>query len=154
TSPLTIGGAASDNVAVTGVTWSNSSGGSGSATTSNAYANWSATGITLQAGANNVITVTATDAANNTKTATLTGTYDSAAPTCSTAAPAAGASLSGSVTVTASAADNIGVAGVQFLLDGAALGAEVTGAGPTYSMSWNTAGATNGAHTLTARARD
>jgi hypothetical protein len=41
---------------------------------------------------------------------------------------------------------------VQFLLDGAGLGAE-DGSVP-YSVSWNTAGAANGAHTLTAVARD
>jgi hypothetical protein len=43
---------------------------------------------------------------------------------------------------------------VQFLLDGANLGAEVTGAGPTYIFNWNTTTAGNGTHTLAARARD
>ena len=46
----------------------------------------------------------------------------------------------------------MGVAGVQFLLDGNSLGAEDT-AGP-YSASWNTATVSNGTHVLTARARD
>src|SRR5207245_3317331 len=44
------------------------------------------------------------------------------------------------------------VVGVQFKLDGANLGAEVTAA--PYAISWNTTGATNGSHTLTAIARD
>jgi hypothetical protein len=44
------------------------------------------------------------------------------------------------------------VVGVQFLLDGASLGAEQ--AGPAFSLSWNTATAVNGTHTLSARARD
>jgi len=44
------------------------------------------------------------------------------------------------------------VAGVQFLLDGVALGAEDTST--PYTVPWNTATATNGAHTLSARARD
>ena len=44
------------------------------------------------------------------------------------------------------------MAGVQFLLDGANLGAEATVA--PYTMSWNTASANNGGHTLSARARD
>jgi hypothetical protein len=39
-------------------------------------------------------------------------------------------------------------------LDGANLGAEVTGSGPTYTYTWNTTTASNGSHTLTARARD
>jgi hypothetical protein len=41
---------------------------------------------------------------------------------------------------------------VQFLLDGVALGAEVTVA--PYSLTWNTVPVTNGSHTLSARARD
>ena len=56
------------------------------------------------------------------------------------------------MTVSATAADNVGVAGVQFKLDGANLGAEDTTA--PYSVSWNTTTATNGTHTLTAIARD
>ena len=67
-------------------------------------------------------------------------------------APAAGATVSATTTVTASAADNVGVAGVQFLLDGANLGAEDTTA--PYSVPWDTTAATNGSHSLTARARD
>ena len=39
-------------------------------------------------------------------------------------APAAGATVSGTVSVSATASDNVGVVGVQFLLDGANLGAE------------------------------
>src|SRR5439155_591178 len=153
TTPLTLGGTAGDNLGVTHIAWTNSQGGSGTATTANACATWSAAGITLQPGSN-LLTVTATDAASNTKTATLTVTYDPTAPTVSLTAPAAGAALTGTTTLTASAADHISVIGVQFLLDGAALGAEVTGAGPSYPLSWNTAGASNGAHSLAARARD
>src|SRR5207249_231157 len=153
TSPLALGGAAGDNIGVTQVAWSNNRGGSGPATTTNAWATWSTAGIAPQPGSN-LLTVTATDAASNTKTATLTVTYDPTAPTVSLTAPAAGAALTGTTTLTASAADNISVVGVQFLLDGAALGAEVTGAGPSYSLNWNTAGASNGAHSLSARARD
>jgi hypothetical protein len=66
--------------------------------------------------------------------------------------PSNGATVSTTVTVTASASDNVGVAGVQFLLDGANLGAEGTTA--PYSISWDTAAASNGSHTLTAIARD
>ena len=65
--------------------------------------------------------------------------------------------MSGTVTLSATASDNVGVAGVQFLLNGAALGAEDTTRDPTtlaYGVSWNTATVTNGTYTLTARARD
>src|SRR5205807_8921718 len=77
---------------------------------------------------------------------------DTTPPTVSMTAPAAGATVAGTVTVSASATDNVGVVGVQFKLDGANLGAEVTVA--PYSVSWNTTTATAGAHTLTAVARD
>jgi hypothetical protein len=77
---------------------------------------------------------------------------DSTAPTVSVTSPAAGATVSATINVNATAADNVGVSGVQFLLDGAALGAEDTAA--PYTVSWNTTTATNGAHQLTARARD
>src|SRR5207247_1103836 len=66
--------------------------------------------------------------------------------------PASGSTVSGTVTVTASASDNVGVAGVQFRLDGSNLGAEDTSS--PYSVSWSTTAASNGSHTLTARVRD
>jgi hypothetical protein len=77
---------------------------------------------------------------------------DEAPPSVSISAPANGATVSGIVVVRASASDNRGVAGVQFRLDGAALGAEDTAA--PYETAWDTAGVANGAHTLTAVARD
>ena len=77
---------------------------------------------------------------------------DTSSPTVSLTSPANGASVSGSATITASASDDVGVAGVQFRLDGAVLGAEDT-ASP-YSISWDTTSASNGTHTLTAKARD
>jgi Domain of unknown function (DUF1929)/Bacterial Ig domain len=152
TSPsVTLGGTAADNVGVTQVSWSSDRGGSGiaSGTTS-----WSTGAVTLLGGTN-VLTVSARDAAGNVGAATLTVTYntsDTTPPSVNITAPGAGATVSGVVTVSASASDNVGVIGVQFLLDGAALGSEQTG--PSYSVSWNTATATNTAHTLTARARD
>ena len=54
-SSLTLGGAASDNVGVTQVTWANSLGGSG---TASGTTSWTASGIALQIGTN-VLTVTA-----------------------------------------------------------------------------------------------
>ncbi len=79
-------------------------------------------------------------------------TSDTTAPTVSISSPASGATLLGSVSVLASASDNVGVSGVQFLLDGANMGAEVTSA--PYSTTWDTTGAANGTHALAARARD
>ncbi len=76
---------------------------------------------------------------------------DTTPPTVSLTAPPAGP-VSGTVNVAATASDNVGVSGVQFRLDGAAIGAEDTSA--PYSVSWDTTAATAGTHTLTAVARD
>ena len=83
--------------------------------------------------------------------ALVTVLTDSTPPTVSLTAPTS-TSITGSVTVSADASDNAQVAGVQFLLDGANLGLEITTL--PYSMVWNSIGTTNGSHTLAARARD
>jgi hypothetical protein len=75
TTPLMIGGTASDNVGVTQVTWVNDRGGSGAAT---GTTSWSAS-IALQLGTN-IVTATARDAAGNTKTDALTVTLTSPPP--------------------------------------------------------------------------
>src|SRR5881296_1671347 len=91
--------------------------------------------------------------ATSTSVFTVTNTGpDTTPPSVSITAPANGATVSGSVTVSASATDNMGVVGVQFQLDGASLGAEITSV--PYTLSWNTAIASNGLHTLAAVARD
>ncbi|WP_406694478.1 N,N-dimethylformamidase beta subunit family domain-containing protein [Singulisphaera sp. Ch08] len=77
---------------------------------------------------------------------------DAVAPTVALTGPANGAAVTGTSTVTANASDNVRVAGVQFLLDGVALGAEDTVA--PYALTWNTIGVANGVHVLTALARD
>jgi hypothetical protein len=89
---------------------------------------------------------------NASNEASGTATADTTPPTVSITAPAGGATVSGSVSVTAAANDDVGVAGVQFKLDGANLGAEDTSS--PYSVSWDTTTATNASHTLTAVARD
>jgi len=61
---------------------------------------------------------------------------DTTAPTVSIVSPAAGATVKGSTTITATASDNVGVGGVQFLLDGAPLGSEDTTS--PYSIVWDT----------------
>ena len=88
--------------------------------------------------------------ASNEASATVVG--DTTPPTVSVTAPSGGATVSGTVAVSASASDNGSVAGVQFKLDGALLGAEDTSS--PYSVNWDTTTATNAQHTLTAVARD
>jgi len=148
-SSLTLQGTASDNVGVTQVTWVNSRGGSGTAT---GTSSWTASAIALQLGSN-VLAVTARDAAGYTKTASLTVTLsDTTPPTVAVTAPAAGTTVTSTLVVSGSATDNVGVAGVQFKLDGANLGAEVTT--PPYAVTWNTTTTADGGHVLTAVARD
>jgi len=69
--------------------------------------------------------------------------------------PGNGGIVTGSkVTVSATAADNVGVVGVQFLLNGTPIGAEATTA--PYTVRWNTnqRGGITGSQALSARARD
>ena len=77
---------------------------------------------------------------------------DTTKPVVVITAPRDGDTVSATLAISANAVDDIAVAGVQFKLDGVALGAEDTSA--PYSVSWNTATAANGAHVLTAIARD
>jgi Domain of unknown function (DUF1929)/Bacterial Ig domain/Glyoxal oxidase N-terminus/Viral BACON domain len=80
------------------------------------------------------------------------GSSDTTPPNVAITAPSDGATLAGSVAVTASAGDDVGVAGVRFTLDGQTLGSEDTAA--PYSVTWDTTTAANGPHTLAAVARD
>jgi len=77
---------------------------------------------------------------------------DTTPPTVSVTAPVDGATVSGAVTLTASASDNVGVAGVQFAIDGVPFGNEKTTA--PFTMTWDSATATNASHSITAVARD
>jgi hypothetical protein len=56
------------------------------------------------------------------------------------------------VTIAATASAGIGIAGVQFLLDGVSLGAEDTAA--PYQLTWPTVSVPSGQYLLTAVARD
>jgi hypothetical protein len=77
---------------------------------------------------------------------------DTTAPTVALTAPGASARVAGAVKVAATASDALGVAGVQFKLDGANLGAEDRYA--PFEMTWDTRSKPDGRYTLTAVARD
>jgi hypothetical protein len=116
-STLTVGGSASDNIGVTSVTWINSRGGSGTASGTDS---WTISSVSLQEG-DNVITVTAHDAAGNSGVNTLTVTYalpDTADPIITTTSPTSGDTYSteeDSVSLGGSASDNIGVTSVTWI---------------------------------------
>lgn len=75
---------------------------------------------------------------------------DTTAPTCSLTAPAAG-TVSGTVTVSANASDNVGVSRVDFYAGSTLIGTDTTS---PYSISWNTTTVANGSYNLTAKAFD
>src|SRR5216684_2850588 len=77
---------------------------------------------------------------------------DTSPPAIAITSPAPGATVSGTIAVTAGASDNVGVVGVQFRYNGANFGAEATVA--PYSVSADTTTVANGSYTLTAVARD
>ena len=77
---------------------------------------------------------------------------DNTPPTVRITSPASGATVSGTITVTAEASDNVGVAGVQFKYNGIDFDTEKTS--PPYTATANTNSIADGTYTLTAVARD
>nr|WP_235216584.1 Ig-like domain-containing protein [Archangium violaceum] len=100
------------------------------------------------------LTARAYDAAGNMSQSTVNVTVDNdftppSEPVLT--APAAGALLSGTVTLEASASDDREVKQVDFFLDGALLGSDATA---PFSFTWDTGTAFNGSHTLSVQAYD
>ncbi|MBY0539776.1 hypothetical protein K2P56_05125 [Patescibacteria group bacterium] len=77
---------------------------------------------------------------------------DGALPVVTVTYPTASQTASGTIVLTASSTDNVAVAGVQFKVDGNNFGAEDTSA--PYSINLDTTTLVNGAHTVSAVARD
>lgn len=121
----------------------------GSEDTSPPYSvNWNSTSVangthTLSAVARNSAGITATSSISvNVNNQVL-------APSVSLTAPANGATVNGTLSITASATNTLGV---QFKIDGVNLGSEDT-ASP-YTISWDSTSVLNGSHTLSAVARN
>jgi len=76
---------------------------------------------------------------------------DAVAPTCAITSPASGTNVSGTVSITANASDNVGVAKVEFFADGALIGSDLYA---PYAGSWNTTGVAQGPHSLSCKAYD
>jgi glucose/arabinose dehydrogenase/PKD repeat protein len=103
-------------------------------------------------------TVQAVDAAANPSgqsapASDMTLAPDTILPTVTITAPTGTMALSGTVAISANASDNIGVAGVTFLVDNVVIGGSEDTTAP-YSVSWDTTSVSNGVHTIVARARD
>lgn len=76
---------------------------------------------------------------------------DTTPPTVALLAPAAGATVVGTVLLRAAASDDVGVARVDFLVDGVLVGSDGS---PPFEIGWNTTGVPDGAVVLTAVAWD
>lgn len=76
---------------------------------------------------------------------------DSTPPSISITSPANGATVSGAITISANASDNVGVTRVEFYIDGTIFS---TDTGAPYSASLVTGSYSNGSHTITAKAYD
>jgi hypothetical protein len=81
-----------------------------------------------------------------------TSAPDTTAPTTSITTPANGATVSGTISVTATASDNVGVTKIEIYIDGVLKGSNTNATSFTYS--WATTTATNGAHTIQSKAYD
>jgi subtilisin family serine protease len=76
---------------------------------------------------------------------------DIVAPTVSVTSPAPGAYVTGTVTISAAARDDVELTGVKFLVDGTTLGTDYS---PPFSVAWDTTRFANAGHTVTVEARD
>jgi hypothetical protein len=122
--------------------------------TSGTPTSWSTTRVTVPvpsgATTGNVV-LTDPGVPSNSVVFTVTSP-DTTPPVVAITSPANNATISGTTTITASATDNVAVAGVQFKVDNANTGAAITVA--PYSYALNTATLSDGNHVLTAVATD
>jgi RHS repeat-associated protein len=117
---------------------------------------WSTAGLVN--GSSHTITARATDDVGQQKTtAVRTVTVDNSAPPSSVTltSPPSGASLTGTITLNASASDDLGVSRVEFLVDDHVVGTATTA---PYTATWNTLDplltAYDGSHEIKVRAYD
>ncbi|MBZ5569958.1 MAG: putative Ig domain-containing protein, partial [Acidobacteriia bacterium] len=151
---VTLSATASDNVGVVGVQFKVDGTNLGAEVTATPYSmSWNST---TASNGSHAISAVARDAAGNTNTASATvnvsNVSDTTPPTVSITAPANGATVSNTFTLSATASDNVAVAGIQFQVDGTNLGNEITSS--PYSISVNSNSYPNGSHTFSATARD
>lgn len=100
------------------------------------------------------ITYSARDKVGNVAaTRTAIVKLDKTLPTITHAGPANGATVKGTVPLTATAADNYGVGHVKFLVDDAVVGTDATGPNP-YTFGWNSKSTWDGTHAVNSCAID
>ncbi|MDY7076208.1 MAG: Ig-like domain-containing protein [Chloroflexota bacterium] len=100
------------------------------------------------------ISATATDTADQTGDDSIGVTVDNTPPTVSITSPTDGEIVAGTIAVTADANDaTTEVTQVEFFVDGGSIGVDTDGS-DGWSVSWDTTGASDGNHTLSATATD
>ncbi|MBK8285656.1 MAG: carbohydrate-binding protein CenC [Ahniella sp.] len=147
---ITLSATASDNVGVAGVEFLIDGVSRGTDTTSPYSLAFNST--TLTNGTHSLV-ARAYDAAGNSRNSTAVS-FSINNTTADTTAPTVSASVTGTagtITLSATASDNVGVAGVEFLIDGVSRGTDTTS---PYSLAFNSTTLTNGTHSLVARAYD
>ncbi|KAA0890514.1 Ig-like domain-containing protein [Oryzomonas rubra] len=144
---------ASDNVGVAGYLVTESS--TAPSASASGWSSTAPTSFTFSAAGSKTAYAWAKDAAGNVsaaKNGSVTITLpDTTAPTVSITAPAAGVTVGGTVSVTASASDNVGVSKVEFYANNVL---QSSSSAAPYSFSWNTASVANGSYSLSAKAYD
>ncbi len=111
---------------------------------------WDSTGVT---DGSHTLFAVARDILGNYATATEPILVDNHAPSVSITAPEDNDLVGVIVTLMADAVDTVGVAGVQFKVDGESVG-EDTDDSDGFSVDWDSSGLIEGNHTVTAIARD
>jgi hypothetical protein len=156
TGTVSVTASGTDNVAVTGMTLRID--GTQVATSASGSISYSWNTSALTAGSSHTIIATATDACGNTRTSTTktvtigSSCTDTTLPNVSVTAPANGATVTGTVSVTVAGTDNVAVTGMTLRVDGTQVATSTTG---SLTYSWNTTALTAGSsHTLVATATD
>ncbi len=153
--PVAVTANATDDVGVVGVQFQVDGASLGAEILAAPYAlSWASA---TSANGPHTLTAIARDAAGNRAQSAVSvfvsnATADTTQPAVTITSPANQATATGSVTISASSTDNVGVVGVQFQVDGTAIGNETVTA--PYSIAWNSASVSDGPHTITAIARD
>jgi len=141
---------ASDDKGVTQVEFRVDGSTVGTDTTAPYAAAWDTSSV---GGGPHTVEAIATDTVGQTGGDSNAVTVDNTPPTVAITSPSAGATVSGTISVQASASDNGSVGSVQFFVDGTSIGTDANGV-DGWSVSWNTVAAGNGNHDLTAVAAD
>jgi glucose/arabinose dehydrogenase/chitodextrinase len=144
--------ASTDNVAVTGYQIFRNGAQVGTSTTT-AFSDTGLSPSTSYSYTVRAVDAAANPSAQSAPASTTTLAPDTTLPTATVTAPTGSAPLSGTITISASASDNIGVSGVTFLVDNVVVGGGEDTTAP-YSVSWDSTTVQNGVHTIVARARD